>query len=126
MDGRSRERESSVRKRCAARLESLRLYVRVAVRARFHGVLLILVTLAACNKCLGGEWGCPDFKTGKDSATYECKCSKKASGTCKYNNYDGICTDPGYVAASGAIVPVSRLFSVGLAALSFGLVNTLR
>ena len=86
----------------------------------------MLVTLAACNTCLGGEFGCPDFKTGKDGATYKCECSKKESGVCKYNNYDGICTDPGYVVASGAIVQAYRLFSLGLVVLCVGLANTLR
>lgn len=71
---------------------------------------------SACYKCKGGEWGCPDFKVGKDSTTFKCDCSKKASGSCKYNEYDGICVDPGYEVSGGGVVRAPWLFGLVSAA----------
>ena len=75
----------------------------------------------ACNECLGGNWGCPDFKIGKNATTFKCDCSKKQSGTCKYNNYDGICKDPGYEVATAHILRASRAWSLSIAAFGVAL-----
>ena len=68
----------------------------------------------ACYDCLGGDWGCGDFKIGSTAGTFKCDCSKKQSGTCKYTQYDGICKDPGYTAGAYALRPLG----FGLAAIA--------
>jgi len=74
---------------------------------------------AACYKCKGGEWGCPDFKIGKNTSTFKCECTKKTSGTCASpKEYDTICVDPGWEVSGGAAVRNSMLVSLGLASAS--------
>ena len=46
------------------------------------GLTVMTRWMAACYTCKGGEWGCPDFKIGKDTSTFKCDCRKKKSGSC--------------------------------------------
>eukprot|EP00746_Dinoflagellata_sp_MGD_P006357 gnl/MRDRNA2_/MRDRNA2_112395_c0_seq1.p1 gnl/MRDRNA2_/MRDRNA2_112395_c0~~gnl/MRDRNA2_/MRDRNA2_112395_c0_seq1.p1 ORF type:complete len:132 (+),score=21.96 gnl/MRDRNA2_/MRDRNA2_112395_c0_seq1:89-484(+) len=64
----------------------------------------------ACQKCLGGEWSCPSFKTSdhtvgetKDHVFHQCTCSKD---NCK-NKWDSICEDSGFERGSTQFVKPS-------------------